>query len=192
MNIPTAHSSESLERFIQHILKTPAPESITRQYLKNNGFVSGNDPELRHIFRLLGFLNKDYAPTQKWNRLKEHRLEVLSDAVENCYAELFTLYPDAAFGRSDEELKIWFRPPITGTSKTSVDRAIRTFKKLCVLAGIVPDNRVTATDGSLPEQKGSSAVGVFDKKQLVLQIPPLGSRLEYEELLETIKKVFYS
>lgn len=197
MNIPIAHSTESLERFLQHIIDNPTPSQVTVTYLKNAGFTTGNDPELRHIFRLLGFLGDDDKPKKRWDLYKTDGKDILRGSVEGCYKELFKVMPDAAVGKTDAELAAWFKPPITSNSRTSVVRAIRTFRKLCFLAGITPDNRarpenqdqgfVSSTIAQQPTLLQSEA----GRQQLIIQVPLSSDQADYERMFEALKKVFY-
>lgn len=197
MNIPIAHSTESLERFLQHIVDSPTPPQVTVAYLKNVGFTTGNDPELRHIFRLLGFLGNDDKPTKLWDQYKNESKEVLRSSVEKRYKELFKVIPDAALGRTDVELAAWFKPPVTSNSRTSVVRAIRTFRKLCFLAGITPNGpaRLENQDQtfiSSPVAQQPPSLQILERnRQLIIQVPLSNDQADYERMFEALKNVFY-
>lgn len=188
MNIPTAHSIDSLERFIEHIQNAPVPRRVTISYLKRTGFRTGNDPELRHIFRLLGFLSDNDVPLKRWRLYKANGRAVLKTAVEECYKNLFDRFPDAAV-RSDDELALWFRPPMTSDSKTSVIRAIRTFRKLCSIARISSGNKLDVAGGTVAE---SAVLKTSEKPALVFQLPSYKDKSEYKQIFEAFKEVFYS
>ena len=200
VNIPIVHSVDSLERFIEHIKEAPTPRRVTVEYLKRAGFKTGNDPELRHIFRLLGFLSDKDVPLKRWKLYKTEGRKVLRASVEECYNELFKLFPDAT-ARTDDELKTWFRPPIISDSRTSAIRAIRTFRYLCSVARIPTANKknVSASNAStekiLPSQPSQALepeIQVKAEKPLVFQLPPSRSKAEYKQMLEAFKEVFYS
>lgn len=191
MNIPTAHSTESLERFLSHIQTADVPKSVSREYLKASGFTSGNDPELRHIFRLLGFLDETDKPLPRWSEYKVQGQPVLVDAIHECYRKLLIEMPDAPFNRSDNDLLTWFTPPVTGATRSARERAVRTFRKLCQFAGLTPDNR--AVIGS--QHKSIRAMSNGNPAQIpaspLFTLPVLHSKSEYVDLLEAIKEVFY-
>jgi hypothetical protein len=197
MNIPIAHSTESLERFLQHIIDNPTPSQVTVTYLRNAGFTTGNDPELRHIFRLLGFLGDNDKPKKRWDLYKTEGKKILLSSLEECYKELFKVIPDAALGRTNAELATWFKPPVTGNSKTSVVRAIRTFRKLCFSAGITPDGRAKLENQD--QSFGSSTIvrqptllqSEAESRQLIIQVPLSRDQADYERMFEALKKVFY-
>lgn len=196
MNIPIAHSTESLERFLQHVIDNPTPSQVTVTYLKNAGFTTGNDPELRHIFRLLGFLGDSDKPKKRWDLYKTEGKKVLHSSVEECYKELFKVIPDAAIARTDAELTAWFKPPITGNSRTSVVRAIRTFRKLCFLAGINSDGqaRLENNDQGFASpiiQQPTVLQRQIESRQLIIQVPLSSDQADYERMFEALKKVFY-
>lgn len=193
MNIPTTHSGESLESFLQHIQDAPVPKNVSIAYLKRSGFTSGNHPELRHIFRILGFLNDKDQPKERWRLYKEQGQAVLREAVYECYKQLFELHPDAAHARSDTDLAGWFGPKTSGT-RSSLERAIRTFRKLCQLAGITPDNRIkSALNDSQDKKEPFASVPQTTPKarQLILQLPALATEGDYVCLLKALKTVFY-
>jgi hypothetical protein len=191
MNIPIAHSTESIDRFLQHIAAGAAPKAVTPEYLRKAGFTSGNDIELRHIFRILGFLDADGIPLERWNEYRQKGREILKSSVLSIYENLFELYPDAPF-RSDDELRKWFMPPRTSNSRSSVERAIRTFKKLCHLAGMLPKDHKPADTAPLPENDEAQLSTLLQQKpQLVLQIPSLHDKSQYIALFEAIREVFY-
>lgn len=192
MNIPVAHSQESVERFLKHMVDAPVPQKVNRSYLKSHGFVSGNDPELQHIFRILGFLDDSGSPTASWADYKKKGRDVLRAAVERTYGELFKLYPDAP-QRSASELMTWFRPPVTGDAASAIERAIRTFRKLCQLAGIT---------SALSEQEARSTnlqnvtipsvtIGNTWDNSIVIKAPNFKNQSDYIRFFEAIKKVFY-
>jgi hypothetical protein len=194
MKIPTAHSSESLERFLQHIQDAPVPVQVSRPYLKQSGFVSGNDPELRHIFRLLGFLNNNDEPQERWLLYKERGEEMLREAILECYKDLFTIFPETPYSRSDTELATWFHPPRTGETRSAMERAIRTFRKLCQLAGMAPNSRAKRPNKS---EATSKINGLYPTPstpgaaQLIFQLPILKDKTDYIDLFEALKQVFY-
>jgi len=192
LTIPTAHSSETLERFLQHITDAPVPDQVNRVYLKDSGFTSGNDPELRHIFRLLGFLDDEDQPQDRWRLYKEQGQDILRQAVLECYKELFELFPNAPYAQSDAELAVWFRPPITGDTRSAVERAIRTFRKLSQLAGIGPLSAGTEkTAGNTSSNILFGTAKYIGTSQPALQLPILKNKADYKQLLEAIKEVFY-
>ena len=197
MKIPTAHSTESLERFLRHIQSAPVPTVVNRPYLKESGFTSGNDPELRHIFRLLGFLDDEDLPQLRWKAYKEAGTEVLQEAIYECYKGLFDLLPDAPYTKSDHELSVWFHPPLTGDTRSSVERAVRTFRKLCQLADITHDNFRKNTSSPLPTAETTHQPPVVTLRgsgkttPLILNLPSFTDKADYLPLFEALKEVFY-
>ncbi len=195
MNIPIAHSTESLERFLEHILDHPTPYRVTVTYLRNENFTTGNDPELRHIFRLLGFLSDNDRPRKRWDLYKTEGKRVLQTSIEEAYKGLFEVMPNAASGRTDAELATWFKPPITSGSRTSTVRAIRTFRKLCLIAGMNPSG---SAGQEKPDQSFASPLieqlmlpPSTETRQLIIQLPLSNEQTDYERMFEALKKVFY-
>jgi hypothetical protein len=95
MKTPTSHSTTSLERFLGHIRQAPVPDVVTRAYLEASGFGASNDPELRHICWLLGFLSDDGVPLDRWTEYKENGEPVLREAIQEHYGGLFAIFPNA-------------------------------------------------------------------------------------------------
>ena len=186
MNIPTAHSSESLEKFLKHIKNSPAPAVVDKQYLKESGFKSGNDPELRHIARLLGFLDKDFRPTDNWVNYSVEGSKLLQELINRTYQQLFEVYPEAP-KLSEEELMIWFQPPITGEARSSKERAVRTFKKLCQVAKLKSLNNsgAVADQPKVLQPKTDPVIA-----QPVIQLPVSRDPQVYEAIFQTMKKVY--
>ena len=180
-----------MERFIQHIQSAPVPEHANRTYLSAAGFTSGNDPELRHIFRLLHFLNDEDRPTERWLRYKEQGNEVLRQAILEHYKGLFDKFPDAPDGYSDDELAAWFKPPRTGESRSATERAIRTFRKLCEIAGIKTDNASKRIQNRHTLDHDTRSENTPRQPQLVIQAPIFPDNSDYLEYFEAIKKIFY-
>lgn len=185
MNIPTAHSNESLESFLRHIRSSAIPKRVDVAYLKSSGFTSGNDPELRHIFRLLNFLDDNDVPRELWSTYKEQGVKVLHKAVLECYKNLFEKFPDAQ-NRTDAELIVWFQPPITGNTKSSIERSIRTFRKLCKLAELETSAVTNSASEAFNKLKQSQLA-----PQLTIQLPVFKDQEDYERIFEALKKVFY-
>ncbi len=192
MTIPTAHSTDSLGRFLLHMQNAPVPTQVNRAYLKEVGFKSGNDPELRHIGRLLGFLNDDDVPLDRWHRYKLEGKLVLKEAVLETYRGVFEIFQNAP-ERSEEELMTWFRPPITGETRSAMERAIRTFRKLCLEAGIVSELAIKKTSGHVIKNASSTLMGVAatGPGPVIIQPPNFKDEADYVRFFSALKKVFY-
>ncbi len=195
MNIPVSHSTVSLERLFQHILDAPIPEQVSISYLRNSGFHSGHDPELRLILRILGFLRDDDTPTSKLTRYKTEGKKVLQEAVQEVYKDLFVLYPNAPFGQSNEDLKRWFNQFNPAHSKSFAERAIRAFKKLCQLADIKPDVQNSTQETHELQAIESFSYPPSKDTQTTMPFPSLpvseNTRV-YKAIFEAIKDTFYS
>jgi hypothetical protein len=185
MNIPTAHSGESLERFIKHIGTVNKPLVVDRPYLRNNGFVSGNDPELRHIGRLLGFLDEEYKPLGLWEDYKNQGNTVLQAAIVNCYTDLFEKI-EKPYLASDATLLTWFQPPITGKTRSAMERAVRTFRKLCQLAGYDMSDQDVAVKETPHDSYSHNSVIL--RSAVVLQLHPHMNEQNYRDLFKVMRE----
>lgn len=133
MFVPVAHSSESVIKFLD-LVQTDVPWKVDNTYLKQHGFTSNNNAELRGVFKSLGFLDTSGSPTKFWHeyRNKEKADTVLQLAIQRTYKEVFIVFPDA-YKRETSELVLWFQEKYNYSHITAI-RAVRMFKKLCTKA----------------------------------------------------------
>lgn len=174
MNIPTSHSMPTIQKFLAHVEHTAPPPKVDSSYLRSTGFTGYNDGELIDIFRLLGFWDTQGTPTSRWRQYQVERQATLRAAVQECYAELLAEVPtDAAVPGS--AIQQWFVPPRTAFSETSRIRAIKTFRRLCLLAGI-PNDRYN------PYQSGGVRSPTPSFSPIAFVLPPDLSEANYEAI----------
>jgi hypothetical protein len=82
-----------LPEVFSKIAEAQAPESFTRQYLKDLGFGSSNYRAVIPLLKSLGFLSAEGAPT---NRYRDYRnsarsQEIMGTALREAYGDLFTI-----------------------------------------------------------------------------------------------------
>jgi hypothetical protein len=141
---------------------------------------------------LLGFLSDEGVPLDRWKEYKEKGKLVLYEAIHEHYSGLFAIFPDAP-QLAYRDLEVWFHPPLTGKTRSAVDRSIKTFRKLCQFAGIVPNNSITNADESsrLPAVglRPRMSQGTRGEKPLLVLNPPNDSD-DYIRFFEAYKVVF--
>lgn len=195
MNVPALHTTESLERLLHHIRLSQRPEQMTIKYLRNQGFVSGHDPELRLLLRLLGFLRQDDTPTDRWELYKSDGDKVLQGAIKECYAGLFKEHPDAAFEQDKTKLEPWFSQHTTSGAKSSTTRAIRTFRKLVSLSGMSSPRQTNQIEiipapAQTDSREQSTQREVINYPRL-FQLPPDATEEQYKKMYRAMRSVYY-
>lgn len=109
------------------------PSKATVQWLKTMGFKSSNDTTLLGMLKAVGLVDGSNIPTSAWSsyRGSKHR-EVLGEAIQRGYAELFAVYPDA-WQRSNTDLEHVFATS-TSAGKQVISKTVASFKALCECA----------------------------------------------------------
>jgi hypothetical protein len=133
------------------------------------------------------------VPLDRWTEYKENGQSVLRDSVYEHYGGLFVLLPNAP-QLTDRELEAWFQPPLTGRTRSAVDRSIRTFRKLCQFAGVVLDNRIVGSSVSSKLLEGSRrsamSCGPSGERSLPVLNPPHDSS-DYVKFFRAYKAIFF-
>lgn len=182
IRMPMVHSIPALTRLFELIANARVPRKIDLSYLTGLGFVQSNDTDLLRLLRLLGVVGRDGGPTDQWRAYRHgsemKRQEILGSAIRSAYLPLFQSLSDAHL-RATEDLDRVLRKAID--RRTSRERTIRTFIRLCELAGIrdrQPEPTVTS------ESMGDPYCPV------VLGLPANASFEVYLEIFTAMRKVF--
>lgn len=109
------------------------PSKATVQWLKTIGFKSSNDASLLGMLKAVGLVDSSNVPTPTWSNYRgaKHR-EVLGEAIQRGYAELFAVYADA-WQRSNSDLEHVFATSTTA-GKQVISKTVASFKALCECA----------------------------------------------------------
>lgn len=119
------------------------PAKAGVQWLKTIGFKSSNDTTLLGILKAVGLVDGSNIPTSIWSTYRgaRHR-EVLGEAIQKGYAELFAVYPDA-WQRPNTDLEHVFATSTTA-GKQVISKTVASFKALCECADFAAlDEQVT-------------------------------------------------
>lgn len=113
------------------------PSKATVQWLKTVGFTSSNDASLLGVLKYIGFTDASGVPTSTWSQYRgaNHR-KVLGDAIQQGYADLFAVYPDAN-QRSQTDLEHVFSTSSIG-GRQVIGKTVSTFKSLSEQAEFTP------------------------------------------------------
>ncbi|SRR6266446_3092643 len=82
-----------LPEFFRRIAEGQAPESFTRQYLKDLGFTSSNFRAVIPLLKQLNFLSPDGAPTSRYHEYRNpaRSKQIMAEAIREAYGDLFTI-----------------------------------------------------------------------------------------------------
>ncbi|MFI5399230.1 MAG: DUF5343 domain-containing protein [Candidatus Binatia bacterium] len=129
---PYTPNPAAIPRFLAHIKAVGKPDQVTQKYLKSVGFKSGNDTYLIGIFKTIGFLDGQGAPTEVWTSYRDTKRggAVLAGAIKRGYSELFKIYPDA-YRKDNEALRNFFTTHNAKLGESTLQFVVSTFKKLC-------------------------------------------------------------
>jgi hypothetical protein len=131
---PFVVSNNRIGPFLDALGAAARPPKLTQEFLRSLGFTSTNDRALIPLFRKLGFLNSDGAPTEAFDvlRVKETRGAILAEKLRELYADLFAINT-AMQDASDNDLRGAISR-ITGKDAATVARYASTFRALANLA----------------------------------------------------------
>jgi len=131
---PYMLSNNKIEPILTKIKSAAKPEKFTHAFLKQLGFSSSNDRAIIPLFKRLGFITEEGAPTEYYDRLRDGTdwQYVLGERVSDLYKEIFNINTEI-YKASDDEIKGAISRT-TGKDDTSVSRYLATFKTLASLA----------------------------------------------------------
>lgn len=131
---PFVVSNNRIGPFLDALGTAARPQKLTQEFLRSLGFASTNDRALIPLFRKLGFLNGDGAPTEAFDtlRVKETRGAILAEKLRELYADLFAINTSMQ-DASDSDLRGAISR-ITGKDAATVARYASTFRALANLA----------------------------------------------------------
>jgi len=95
MPVPKSYltSGKNVSAILDAIRAGQAPEKFTQIHLKNLGFASSSDRLIIPVLRVLGFLNDDGSPTQRYFDFLDQTQSgrVLATALRESYDDLFRI-----------------------------------------------------------------------------------------------------
>jgi len=137
---PYCANVASLRRFLEILQNDAVPRRIGPQYMKGLGFQGSDARSIVSTLKALGFLNATGVPTERWRLYRDKSIaaHVLAQALQETYAEIFEAYPDAH--RKDSKVLFSFFGSQTGVAKSTLTYMVRTFRALCGLANLEPED----------------------------------------------------
>jgi hypothetical protein len=137
---PYCANVASLRRFLEILQNDAVPRRIGPQYMRGLGFQGSDARSVVSTLKALGFLNAAGVPTERWRLYRDKSIatHVLAQALHETYAEVFEAYPDVY--RKDSKVLVSFFGSQTGVAKSTLTYMVRTFRALCGLANLEPED----------------------------------------------------
>ncbi len=84
-------SIKNLDAILDKVIEGTAPDRFTIAHLKSIGFKSSNDQGIIPLFKDLGFLTPDGAPTPRYHKFRDTSQagKILGEALHEAYEDLF-------------------------------------------------------------------------------------------------------
>lgn len=129
-------TTKNLQSIINSLVGARAPERMTNKFLEDLGFKSTNDRLYIGLFKGLGLLDENGAPTQRYHQFLDQSEtgRVLADCIQEAYEDLFALRKDAQT-LSVDEVKGKLKTLTQGQKSDNIITLMaNTFKGLCDVA----------------------------------------------------------
>lgn len=129
-------TTKNLQSIINSVVSARAPERFTNKFLEDLGFKSSNDRLYISLFKALGLLDENGAPTSRYHQFLDQAEtgKVLAAGIQDAYEDLFSLKKDAQ-KLSVDEVKGKLKTLTQGQkSDNIINLMANTFKALCDIA----------------------------------------------------------
>jgi hypothetical protein len=138
MGLPSAYlvTTKNLEGIINSLISAKAPDRITGAFLKTLGYTSSNDTLYVKLFKEIGLLDSNGAPTDRYYRFidQSQSAKVMAECVEEGYSDLFAINKKA-YEMSEEEVKNKLKTLTQGSiDEHKLKLMAKTFKALAEYA----------------------------------------------------------
>jgi hypothetical protein len=123
-----------LPKFLETLRLGTAPQTFTRQFLKDIGFKSSNHHQFIPLLKGLGFLTPDGSPTERYKQFLDSTKwsQILAEAVREAYGDVFVL--KAKPTNSDLNMIAGKFKSTYNLSEVQAERSARTFLALLNLS----------------------------------------------------------
>ncbi|MBQ9833601.1 MAG: DUF5343 domain-containing protein [Bacilli bacterium] len=175
-------TTKNLESLINSVLGAQAPERFTYKFLNDLGFTSSNDRLFVGVFKSLGLLDDNGAPTQRYYEFLDQTKykKVLADGIKEAYSDLFNINKSA--NKLDvSEVKNKFKTLTQGQKTDKVlSLMAMTFKALCDLADFSIPLENTMQSVGEPIEKNDTQKEEINRDNLQLNVAQMGPSLHYD------------
>jgi len=155
-------------KLLETIGNAAKPSRFSYEFLRTIGFGSSNDRAFVSLFRHLGLVTENGAPTASYDEIRDptRRPYALGDLIKQAYADLFAINTNI-HKASDADIRAAISR-VTGKDAAYVNRAFSTFKALLALAkfdGNRPAVEVAAAmePDPAPEYEGAAVLPTAPK-----------------------------
>lgn len=200
-------TTKNLQSIINSVISAKAPERFTNKFLEDLGFKSSNDRLYIGLFKALGLLDENNAPTSRYHQFLDQAEtgKVLAVGIQDAYGDLFALRKDAQ-KLSTDEVKGKLKTLTQGQkSDNIINLMANTFKALCdladwsmpVLSSIpqtdIPIEPPVVYESSNPQsQDGERALIEHSKMNLhyniQIHLPETTNMAVYDAIFQSLKK----
>jgi hypothetical protein len=153
---PYMISNNKIKPIIDAIHDAAKPPKFSHEFLKQIGFSSSNDRAVIPLFKRLGFLAENGAPTSYYDDLKDttKRDVALGARIRDLYSELYAI--NTEIQDAGEEAIKGAMSRVTGKDAASVGRYYATFKTICGIAKFkLPQAAVVLEEEQEQKQEGA-------------------------------------
>lgn len=201
-------TTKNLHSIINSIVSAKAPERFTNKFLEDLGFKSSNDRLYIGLFKALGLLDENNAPTSMYHQLldQSETAKVLAVGIQEAYGDLFALRKDAQ-NLSLDEVKGKLRTLTQGQkSDNIINLMANTFKALCDIADwsnsvAAPSQakNVSTEDANMSMKsysvQGTKGTNEFVKQEKIglyyniqIHLPETTNMAVYDAIFQSLKK----
>lgn len=201
-------TTKNLQSVINSVVSAKAPERFTNKFLEDLGFKSSNDRLYIGLFKALGLLDENSAPTSRYHQLLDQAEtgKVLAIGIQEAYEDLFALRKDA-HKLTIDEVKGKLKTLTQGQKSDNIIQLMsNTFKALCDIAdwtapvmsannasdiSVSPPTTATITD-EVMEQNIGTCPNTSSKMNLhyniQIHLPETTNMAVYDAIFQSLKK----
>ena len=138
---PYTYALEKLPKLLNHIRDSAIPNQMSVSYLQKAGFTSSHDRSLIPVLKFIRLVDQGGTPTDQYHYYRDDSTRdlVLGGLVQQSYAALYEMYPDA-HNHEEAALRNFFRTDAK-VSEEVATRMCSTFRALCMMARFDADSR---------------------------------------------------
>lgn len=214
MNYPYSTATGTIQKILTKIQSVGQPSKLDKNWMSSIGFTKSSEQRMIGILKFLGFADKDGTPTDVWTSFRSNKTgkQVLGNAIQQAYSDLYQIYPNA-HELDKDELNHFFTTKTTAGS-LALNHTVNTFRNLAEFAEFSdeaissqpekkeekqekPTSKVkTDTDkaeskdfsNQLSRQFKESKNGLTINLNIQLTVPETTDEKVYDKFFESLKK----
>jgi len=152
MNYPYSTATGTIQKILSKIQSVGQPTKLDNNWMSSIGFTKSSEQRMVGILKFLGFAEKNGTPTDLWSRFRSNKTgkQVLGNAIEQAYSDLYQIYPKA-HELDKDELNHFFTTKTTAGA-LALSHTVNTYRNLAGFAEFSNDGVTTQ-----PKQKEEKA-----------------------------------